>query len=97
MDFQVIKKFIIFIYPINDQEFVISDVTYVENLLTIKNKFNLEVIPANNRSPLILNIKGIQNENYQFEMCKSKEIIFNIDSSNGNFTKYNPYIKYLYT
>ena len=91
------EKFIIFIYPINDQEFVISDVTYVENLLTIKNKFNLEVIPANSSSPLILNIKGVPYENYQFEMCKSKEITFNIDSSNGNFTKYNPYIKYPYT
>ena len=42
----------------------ISDITYVNNLLTMKNKLNMEVIPANNDGTLILNIKGIQNENY---------------------------------
>jgi len=90
------EKFIVFIHPINDQEFEISDVTYVNNLLTMKNKLNMEVIPANNDGTLILNVKGIQNENYQFEMCKSTEIIFNIESSNGDFSKYYPSIKYPY-
>ena len=82
------EKLVIYIYPINKEEFEISNITYVNNLLTKKNKYNMEVIPPNSTGVIILNVKNLNNENYQFEMCNSKEIKFTIDSSNGNFSKY---------
>jgi len=82
------EKLVIYIYPINKEEFEISNPTYVNNLLTKKNKYNMEIIPPNSNGVIILNEKFTNGEYYQFEMCNSKEITFNIDSSNGNFSKY---------
>ena len=48
----------------------------------------MEVIPTNSTGVIILNVKNLNIEYYQFEMCNSKEIKFTIDSSNGNFSKY---------
>ena len=89
------EKLIIFIYPFNEGELEISNITYVDNLLTIKNKYNIEVIHPNSSGVLIIN--DIQNYKfYQFTMCKSKEIKFQIESSNNNFNSYDPNIKYPY-
>ena len=82
------EKLIVFIYPFNESEFEISNVVYVNNLMTKNNKFNMEIIPANSNGVLILNLKNLSNNYYQFAMCKSKEIIFTISNSNGNYSKY---------
>ena len=82
------EKLIVFIYPFNESEFEISNVVYINNLMTKKNRFNMEIIPANSNGILILDIKNFSNYYYQFFMCKSKEIIFTIDNSNGNYSKY---------
>ena len=49
------EKLIVFIYPFNESEFEISNITYVNNLMTKKNRFNMEIIPANPNGFLILN------------------------------------------
>ena len=83
------EKFVIYINRINIKEFEISNATYVDNLLTKKNKYNIEVVPPNSTGVIILNVNSIKGENYKFTMCKSKEIKFTIDSSNGNFASYD--------
>ena len=91
------EKFIIYIYSINKEKFKISNITYVDNLLSIKNKYNFQLIPANSKGVIILNvINYIYNSFYQFTMCKNKEIKFKIESSNGNFTQAYPTIEYPY-
>ena len=84
------EKFIVFIYPFNESEFEISNIVYINNLMTKKNKFNMEIIPANSNGVFILNLNYFSNNNYyyQFFMCKSKEIIFTINNSNNNYSKY---------
>ena len=81
------EKLIVYIYTINENEFKISDVTYAENLLTKKNNYNIEVIPANNNGVIILNVNNINGHYYSFGLCKGEEIKFNIYSSNGNFSE----------
>ena len=78
------EKFVIYIYPINKEEFEISNATYVNNLLTKKNKYNMEIIHPNSTGVIILNEKNPNVEYYQFEMCNNKEIIFNVDNINRN-------------
>ena len=82
------EKFVIYIYPINKEEFEISNAIYVNNLLSKNNKYNMEIIPPNSTGAIILNVNNYNNQNYQFALCNSKEIEFTIDSSNGNFSKY---------
>ena len=81
------EKLIVYIYTINENEFKVSDETYVENLLTKKNNYNIEVIPANNNGVIILNVNNINGHYYSFGLCKAEEIKFNIYSSNGNFSE----------
>jgi len=90
------EKFVIYFNRINIKEFEINNTTYVDNLLTKKNKYNIEVIPPNSTGIIILNVNSIKRENYKFIMCKFKEIKFTIDSPNGNFASYDqeyPFIK----
>ena len=77
------EKLIVYIYPINTEKFEINNITYVDNLLTSNNKYNVEVIPANSKGLLIHNVRQLNIEYYQFAMCKSKEIKFNIKNSYG--------------
>ena len=91
------EKFIIYIDSINKEKFEISNITYIDNLLSINNKYNFQLIPAKSTGVIILNaINYIYNIFYQFTMCKNKEIKFKIESSNGNFTQSYPIIEYPY-
>ena len=79
------EHFIIYIYSFNKEKYEISNINYIDNLLTTNNKHYFEVIPANSNGVIILNgfTDIYNNGHYQFLMCKSKEISFKIDSSNG--------------
>ena len=79
------EKFLIYIDSINKDKFEISNITYVDNLLSIKNKYNFQLIPANSSGVIILDIiNNINYRYYQFKMCKSKEIEFQIEYSNSD-------------
>ena len=88
------EKFIIYIDSINKEKFEISNIIYIDNLLSIKNKYNFQVVPANSSGNIIV-IKYFYYMSYQFMMCKSKEIKFKIETSEGDSypisTKEYPY------
>ena len=88
------EKLIIYIYPINKNEFEISNISYINNLLTKKNKVNFEIIPSNNNGALILNLYKMYYKYYQFDICKNKEIKFKIESSNGELKDIYPKYEY---
>ena len=88
------EKFIIYIESFNKEKYKIGQITYVDNLITAKNKFNFEVIPANFTGVLILDVFRIRKKYYQFMMCKSKKIDFKIESSNGIFFEDDHPIEY---
>ena len=88
------EKFILYIESFNKEKYKIGEITYVDNLITPKNKYNFEVIPANSTGLLILNVFSNRKKNYQFMMCKSKKIEFKIESSNGNFIEDEHIINY---
>ena len=95
------EKYIIYIFEtfdesnipiLNSKNFKISDITYINNLLTPGNKYNFEVIPPNNEGSLILSTKNKPKIKYQFITCKSKEIKFKVENSNNLFKSGNyPY------
>ena len=97
------EKYIIYIfdsfdennYPIfNYRNYEINEIEYFDNLLTQGNKYNFQVIKANSNGSIILNSNEINNIKYQFIMCKSKNIEFKVENSNGYFIKENyPYEK----
>ena len=49
------EKFIIYIDSINKERFEIINITYIDNLLSFKNKYNFQLIPANSSGVIILN------------------------------------------
>jgi len=95
------EKYIIYIFEtidesnipiLNSNNYKISDITYISNLLTPGNKYNFEVIPSNSEGSLILSTKNKPNIVYQFITCKSKEIKFKVENSNNLFKSGNyPY------
>ena len=90
------EKFIIYIDSINKEKFEINNITYIDNLLNIKNKYNFQLIPANSNGVIILNVLNNIYKLYQFMMPKNKEIKFKIESSNGDFSQSYPKIEYPY-
>ena len=74
----------------NYQNYEIDNIIYFNNLLTLNNKYNFEIISANSNGSIILNLIDKQSIRYQFYTCKSKEIKFKIENSNRYF-KSNEY------
>ena len=74
---------------LNSQNYKISDITYINNLLTPGNKYNFEVIPPKSEGSLILSLKNKPNIIYHFITCKSKEIKFKVENSKNVFKSGN--------
>ena len=88
------EKYLIYIFEkidetdipvLNSQNYKISEITYIDNLLSPGNKYNFEVIPPNSEGSLILSIKNKPNIIYQFITCKSQEIKFKVENTNKKF------------
>ena len=75
----------------NSENFKIDNIEYFDNLLTPGNKYNFELIKANFTGSIILNLNNIDNIKYQFVMCKSENITFKIENSNGYFKNISNY------
>ena len=67
----------------------IIEVSYSNNLLTPKNKYNFEVIPANSTGSINLDTINKTNFKYQFFMCESKDINFTINHSLNQIDRFN--------
>lgn len=98
------EKYIIYIFDsidgksaslINSNDYEITNITYVSNLLTPNNKYNFEVISPNQEGSIILHSNNKRYSSYQFMICKSKKIEFQIENSHGIFDtwkgKVHPY------
>ena len=92
------EKYIIYIFDsydeygmpmLNSEKYEISEPTYVNNLLTPGNKYNLELISPKQDGSIILNIKNKWSIIYQFYTCESKEIRFKMESSSGYIELHN--------
>ena len=89
------EKYLIYISGINLTDSKISDnigIEYVDNLATPKNKFNFEVIKGNSNGLLILDNLGIGYVNYQFFMCKNKNITYKIEDTSKAFKEDTIYV-----
>ena len=75
----------------NYENYIIDDIEYIDNLITPKNKLNLEIIPANSNGLILLEIFNKPSIIYQFYTCKCKEIKFNVENINGHFPYYQEY------
>ena len=82
------EKYYIYIFNSENNEsgsYKIEKKEYLSNLLTPKNKFNLEVIEANSKGSIILDVINKHEINYQFFVCNNDEIDFIIENSKGYF------------
>ena len=61
----------------------ISNIQYISNLLSTRNKYNFEVIPGNSNGNLILNSVNKSAIYYQFNTCKNERIKFKYENSSG--------------
>ena len=95
------EKYIIYIFDsydengipiLNSGNYEISEITYVNNLLTPDNKYNFELISSNQNGSIIFNIKNKWSITYQFYTCEAKTIKFKTESSSGYIELHNyPY------
>ena len=91
-------KYIIYIFDkldsnnipsFNYDNYIISDFSYIDNLITPGNSYNFEVIQPNSNGSIILNTQGPSYVKYQFYKCNSKTIKFKIENSKGYFDSYD--------
>ena len=82
------EKYILYFYDLlgsnesSNQYFNITKPIYVDNLYTIGNKYNFEVIPPDTNGVLLLNPIKKNKIKYQFFICKNEEIKFTIYNLN---------------
>lgn len=90
------EKYIIYIfnsnYENNMTNYKISNLEYLNNLLTPKNKYNFELIKANSEGTIIIDTKNKPSITYQIFQCESRQIKFKIENSNGYFKGKNDYL-----
>ena len=90
-------KYIIYIFDVldennipsfNSEDYTISDISYINNLLTPGNKYNFEVIQPDSKGSIVLNFKG-NAVAYNILKCNSKYIKFKIENAKGYFDDNN--------
>ena len=80
------ERFIIYILDFNSSNFIISEPIYIDNLLSKRNIYNFEVIPPKEEGSLIISTLGTHNIEYQFMICKNKEVELKIENSLNYFS-----------
>ena len=68
----------------NNENYILSEPTYIDNLLSLRSKNNGQIIPGNSTGSIILNLRE-GDIYFQFYKCKNEEIKFIAENSNGNF------------
>ena len=88
------EEYIIYIFDkygsFISNNYKIGNITYIDNLMSPKNKYNFEIIPKNTSGSLILNSLNKPEIKYQFILCKN-EINNNLRMKVENSNHYNKY------
>ena len=68
----------------NSEAYNINEPVYIDNLLSLRFKNNMQIIPGNSTCSIVLNLRN-GDIYFQFYICKNKEIKFTAENSNGYF------------
>ena len=70
------------------EKYIISNISYFDNLLTPGNPYNFQIIPQNPKGSIIFSLINKQSIQYKLLTCENEKIKFKIEKSSKNITEY---------